>query len=177
MVTAAPRTLRGVGLEVTSSPGRTALRARVPVVPVVNDGPFLSDILFYQPGDDPPRDLDAAVSRMVGTTSFPSGSSIGVFWESTAATGDSIAVEVRVTKVASGVGKVLSSLFRRHSTSSAVGWTVAVAGAEPVGHATDIDLSHLRPGLYTVQITFESRGWKRSTQRTFEIVPAEPRGE
>ena len=152
-----------------------AVRVRRAVHPpaplsVLKDGEVaLSDPLFYRPGDaaEPPANAAEAVGRMFGSLAF-NEPRVGLFWESYGiAPGDTADIAIRVVsndrpgflrRLGSTVG-----LAEANAGELTISWreprprkteTVIWAGDVPIqSRGVVLDVSRLRPGRYTVEVT------------------------
>jgi hypothetical protein len=141
----------------------------------------LSDPLFFRPGDaaDPPQNAAEAVAKMFGSLAF-SEKRIGLFWETYGvAPGDTIDVAIHVINIdkpgflrrigstlgiAGAEGAELTIRWREPRPSKAE--TVMYVGDVPVqSRGLVLDVNHLRPGRYTVELTIAKVGGSPVTTR------------
>jgi hypothetical protein len=141
----------------------------------------LSDPLFYRPGAavDPPANTAEAVASMFGSLAL-NEKRIGVFWETYGiAPGDTVDVSLHLTSLdRPGVLRRLGSAIGigdAEASEVTVSWreprsrekqTTIYAGDVPIqSRGVVLDVSRMRPGRYTVEITVTRHGAPPATAR------------
>jgi hypothetical protein len=169
-----------------------AVRARRAVHPpaplsVLQPGEVaLSDPLFFRPGTapEPPVNAAEAVAKMFGSLAI-NERRIGVFWETYGiAPGDTADITIRLTNIDKpgfmhrlgatfGVGEAQGGeITVRWREPRARPESVIWAGDVPVqGRGVVLDVSHVRAGRYTLEVTVEKlRAQPVTTSRDISIV-------
>lgn len=134
---------------------RTAARARGGLLALDSGRLVLSDPLLVTPaGTDLPENRDAAVARMLGTTTIEAGDELAVYWE---VYGAVVAWPLRVSLSIEGdrpglLTRTLRALrFRSAPPVPVVTWTqTATMATEPMALA--VDIAKLDAGEYTLKI-------------------------
>ena len=178
-----------VSAELVPADGAPGLAVRVrravhPPAPlsVLKDGEVaISDPLFFRPGDaqDPPANAAEAVAKMFGSLAF-NEKRVGLFWETYGiAPGDTADISIRFANI--DKPGLLKRLGSRIGVGEASGGELTIEWREPrlnqkeaVIWAGDVaiqprgvvlDVSRLRPGRYTVEITVTKLGGAPVTTR------------
>jgi hypothetical protein len=171
-----------VGMEYRSTQGKAAARTRLgvdPPPPLSASRPgeiSVSAPVLLRPSTDgtrPPSSPAAAIPMMLGTTSFPHGSRVGVYWETYGVqSGDTLDVAVRVsqrepppapgqppaprTGVTPAPGSGITVQWREPDPNRVV---TALGGPHPIqARAISLDLSTLQPGNYTLEVSVARPG-------------------
>ena len=152
---------------------RTAARARGGLLALDSGRLVLSDPLLMTPtGPDLPEDRDAAVARMLATTTIEAGDELAVYWE---VYGAVVAWPLRVSLSVEGdrpglLTRTLRALRLRSAPRvPAVSWTqTATMGVEPMALA--VDIANLDTGEYTLRIRVAGPdGSVAETERHFRV--------
>jgi hypothetical protein len=141
----------------------------------------ISDPLFFRPGDatDPPANAAEAVGKMFGSLAF-NEKRVGLFWEMYGvAPGDTVDIAIRVANIdkpgllrrigstigiAGAEGAEMTIRWREPRPNRAE--TVMWAGDVPVqSRGVVLDVSRLRPGRYTVEVTVAKLAGEPATTR------------
>jgi hypothetical protein len=166
---------------------RRAVRPPAPLSVLQAGEIAMSDPLFFRPGDDPapPANVAGAVAKMFGSLTLTE-KRVGVFWETYGvAPGDTVEVSLRLANidrpgilrrigstigVAESGGGEQSMHWRepRPRNDDSVIW----AGDVPIqSRAVVLDVSRMRPGRYTIEVTVARRGAAPAvTRREIAIV-------
>lgn len=153
---------------------RRAIHPPPPLSAMAEGETGISDPLFFRPGNDPepPTTAPVAVAKMFGSLSF-SDKRIGVFWETYGvAPADTVDVTLRIISagrpgllrrlgttigVVEDAGSEISMHLRepRLARRDGLSW----AGDVPIqARAVVLDVSRLRPGRYTVEVSVTRQG-------------------
>jgi hypothetical protein len=183
-----------VSAELAPADGAPGLAVRVrravhPPAPLsaLKDGEVaLSDPIFYRPGDaaEPPNNAAEAVPKMFGSLAF-NEKRVGLCWETYGlAPGDTVDVAIRVANIDKpgllkrlgatiGIGDAEVAELTVHWREPRVHQKDAViwAGDIPIqSRGVVLDVSRLRPGRYTVEVSITKLGGSAvSTRRDIRV--------
>jgi hypothetical protein len=154
--TRVPRAPYLVSIEAVREAGG-AVRARFGhSLPATTGGGLgLSDLLLFNWRDDVDDDLDAILPHMLGTTAVAGARPFGVYWEVYGATdATELQVSLSAAPVEEGVLRRLGQSLGLVSPRDGVGVRWQDTGDDPaiLGKHLQLDLSHLRPGRYMLQL-------------------------
>lgn len=131
---------------------RLAYELEEPAGPLV-----VSDPLFFAIADDLPENLEDATIRALATNQISKKTPVGIYWEATGPTGDTLHVAVTVTKIRGG-------LLGRRGTPLTLQWQAS-------GGAFELDLRRQKPGRYVVRLEARARGITATSRRAFTLLP------
>ena len=162
------------GAEGLAARARRAVHPPAPLSVLQAGEIAISDPLFFRPGEDAelPANAPGAVAKMFGSLAF-SDKRVGVFWETYGvAPGDTVNVSLRLANIdrpgllkrigttiglAESAGGEITMEWREPRLRQADG--VIYAGDVPIqSRAVVLDVSRLKPGRYTIEITLTRRG-------------------
>ncbi len=144
------------GLETRTHQGRRITATRVVFEPDSAPGSLiLSDPLFFAVADDLPEALETAVARALPTNRFSKAAPVGIYWEATGATADSLAVTVAIIPVRRGP---------RGRPTMSLQWRAT-------GGAFELDLRRQKPGQYLLRLEARAGGTTATSQRAFSLLP------
>src|SRR5215831_773634 len=151
-----------ISLEALDSARGVAERARfAPKLPVAGGRLSLSDLLLYTPQDSPPKSLAEAMPRALHALRVPSNRQVGVFWETYGVRpgGESLDYAVLVTPADEGF--MHRALVKLHvvepDRSLSLEWHETTSAANGIAsRGVTVDLSHLRPGRYSMRLMLTS---------------------
>jgi hypothetical protein len=151
-----------ISLEVLDSASRTAERARfAPKLPIATGRLSLSDLLLYEAGDSTPASLSDAVPRALHALRAPSSRQIGVFWETYGVRPDGERLEYGLVVTPVDRGLFHRALVKLHivdpDRSVNLQWHEVASSTKGIAsRGLTVDLSHLRPGQYSVRLMLTS---------------------
>ena len=163
-----------LSLEVTAPTRRGVARARYGISMNAQ-----SDLLLLEGGDSLPKDLAAAVPRMLATTRLRADQPLGLYWEveGLMSAGEDVTTSVTVTRRGTGwlrrAVEAIGLAGPRRGVS--LEWAeVLVPSAETptvAGRALALELASLSPGPYRIEVTVTAVGRAPVTmRRDIELV-------
>jgi hypothetical protein len=147
--------------------GRTVLE---PLSEGQETGPMVSDILLFEPGEDLPEGLDAAMKLARSGTTVPVGSAVGLYWETyRAGAGEAFEVSLAVEQARAGLLKRVGRTFGLGGKARPIKLSWNGAGGEGVvAQSIEVDLADLPKGRYSIILTLK-RGTEPELQTVREI--------
>lgn len=154
-----------LSLEVAAPSRHTLARARYGVrgSDVPGSRVQMSDVMLFEPYDGLPRRLEDVLPHLRTSERLPTGSAVGLYWETynTNPTGEAIDVAITVVEEDRGGGwlqRTLRSLRRvREQEPITMGLQDVTARGVPFApRSVVVDLSTLRPGRYQLEIELDA---------------------
>ena len=138
---------------------RQVATARLVFDPEEPTGPLiLSDPLFFSVDDELPESLEGATARALATTQISRETPVGIYWEATGKTHDSLDVAVSITPIRRGFpGRIGEGLLTLRWQAS--------------GGAFELDLRRQKPGRYLLRLEARAGGTTATSQRAFTLMP------
>lgn len=154
-------------LETRTRRGRQVAVARLTFEAATVGAPLVvSDPLFFSVSDDLPETLEAAATRALTRSQFSRETPVGIFWEATGRTQDSLDVAVSIVPIRRGflgrLGEGLSLVKRRAPLT--LQWQAR-------GGAFELDLRRQKPGKYLLRLEAKAGAMTATSQRTFILLP------
>jgi len=166
-----------VSLESLNPSNGAAQRTRfAPKLPHSSGRLSLSDLLLYAPRDSTPTSLDAAVPRVLHALRAPSDRQIGVFWETYGVRSEGESVDYALLVTPADEGFFHRAMVKLHvadpERSASVQWREMPSVTKGIAsRGMTVDLSHLRPGRYSVRLMLTSgTDAPVLAERTIEIL-------
>ncbi len=154
-------------LEIRTHRGRQIAVARLTFGAETVRAPLvISDPLFFAVSDDLPETLEAAAARALAKNRFSKEAPVGIFWEATGQSPDSLEVAVSIVPIRRGflgrLGEGLSLIKRRAPLT--LQWQAR-------GGAFELDLRRQKPGKYLLRLEAKAEAMTATSQRTFILLP------
>ncbi|MEO8450715.1 MAG: hypothetical protein ABI647_13035 [Gemmatimonadota bacterium] len=142
-----------VSVEGQRSGGKRQVLLRTTIEQLPPSAVAVSDPLLITSGD-PPASLEAAAARALPSSRVSRETPVGVYWEITGATGDSLSVTLAVVPEKRGllarIGEGLT--LAKKQVPLAVTYRAPSDGAGTAGRSIEIDFRTVKPGRYRLRL-------------------------
>ena len=128
-------------------------------VAVPSDGIALSDPLLFDPGPGVPIEFDRVLAQALAGTRIKQGATVGLYFE------------WQPLKDSSGSAQILITVTKEGAKRPIIAWDFSseAAAGSLTPQSVALDISALRPGRHTFEVTIISGGYTAVTQRRITV--------